>query len=72
MFSPTSPLCTAIFRRENISNSSELAAYFLDEARVALVPGIAFGADNYMRLSYAISLDNIQIGIDRIEKLSPT
>jgi aspartate aminotransferase len=56
------------FAGKVISNSTELAAYFLDEARVAVVPGIAFGADNYIRLSYATSMENIQTGIDRIEK----
>jgi aspartate aminotransferase len=56
------------FAGKPITNSSELAAYFLDEARVAVVPGIAFGADNYIRLSYATSLDNIREGLDRIEK----
>lgn len=51
-----------------ITNSTELASYFLDQARVAVVPGIAFGADNYIRLSYATSMENIRKGIDRIEK----
>jgi aspartate aminotransferase len=35
---------------------------------VALVSGDAFGADPYIRLSYATSLENIQKGLDRIEK----
>jgi aspartate aminotransferase len=51
-----------------ISNSTELAAYFLEQARVAVVPGIAFGADNYIRFSYATSMENIRKGIDRIEE----
>jgi aspartate aminotransferase len=51
-----------------ISNSTELAAYFLEQARVAVVPGIAFGADNYVRFSYATSMENIRKGIDRIEE----
>jgi len=56
------------FAGKTISNSSELAAYFLEQARVAVVPGIAFGADNYVRFSYATSMDNIRKGIDRIEE----
>lgn len=56
------------FDGKTISNSSELAAYFLEQARVAVVPGIAFGADNYVRFSYATSMDNIRKGIDRIEE----
>jgi len=56
------------FDGRTISNSTELAAYFLEHARVAVVPGIAFGADKYIRLSYATSLENIRKGIDRIEE----
>jgi aspartate aminotransferase len=40
----------------------------LDDARVAAIPGAAFGADDYIRLSYATSMDNIKEGLDRIEK----
>jgi aspartate aminotransferase len=50
-----------------ISNSSELAAFLLEEAKVALVPGAAFGSDNHVRLSYATSMANIKEGIDRIQ-----
>ncbi len=53
---------------KHIKNSADLAAYLLDDARVALVSGDAFGADAYIRLSYATSMENIQKGIDRIEK----
>jgi aspartate aminotransferase len=51
-----------------MKNSSDLAAYLLEEAKVALVSGDAFGADPYIRLSYATSMENIQKGLDRIEK----
>ncbi|MGC1454510.1 MAG: pyridoxal phosphate-dependent aminotransferase [Nitrospirota bacterium] len=51
-----------------VKNSSDLAAYLLEEAKVALVSGDAFGADPYIRLSYATSMENIQKGLDRIEK----
>jgi aspartate aminotransferase len=56
------------FNGNKISNSTEFAAYLLEEAKVALVPGVAFGADKYARLSYAISMDNIKKGMDRIEE----
>jgi aspartate aminotransferase len=52
---------------ETIRNSSDMASYLLKEARVALVSGDAFGADAYIRLSYATSLENITKGLDRIE-----
>ncbi len=51
-----------------IANSSDLAAYLLEEAKVALVSGDAFGADAYIRLSYATSMENIIKGLDRIEQ----
>jgi aspartate aminotransferase len=51
-----------------ITNSSDLAAYLLEEAKVALVSGDAFGADAYIRLSYATSMENIIKGLDRIEQ----
>lgn len=53
---------------KKINNSSDLATYLLDEARVALVSGDAFGADAYIRLSYATSMENITKGLDRIEQ----
>lgn len=49
-----------------IKGSIDLADYLLEKARVAVVPGIAFGADEYIRLSYATSQENIQEGIRRI------
>ena len=50
-----------------ISNSSGLADYLLDEANVAVVPGIDFGCDNYIRISYALSIAHIKEGLQRIE-----
>ena len=35
---------------------------------VAVVPGKGFGADNYVRWSYATSMENIKEGLDRLEK----
>src|SRR4030043_1250677 len=51
-----------------ISSSSDLALYLLEEAKVALVHGGAFGDDNYIRLSYATSIDEIKKGVDRIRE----
>ena len=48
--------------------SSEFCARLLEQEKVAAVPGIAFGADDYIRLSYATGMANIQKGLDRIEK----
>jgi len=49
-----------------IRNSYGLAYYLLKEARVAIVPGDAFGADEYIRLSYATSMTNLEKSMDRV------
>ncbi len=49
-----------------ITDSLSFCSALLDEALVAAVPGIAFAADEYVRLSYAISRENLQKGLDRI------
>ena len=56
------------FNGKKIAGSSDMAAYLLDEAKVAVVSGDAFGADEYIRLSYATSMATIEKGLDRIEK----
>ncbi len=53
---------------KTIKNSSDLSAFILEDAQVALVSGDAFGADGYIRLSYATSMETIRKGLDRIEK----
>lgn len=50
-----------------IAAPADLAAYLLDEARVAVVPGEPFGSRSHIRLSYATSLDAIARGMDRME-----
>lgn len=52
----------------NISSSSDLSLYLLEKANVALVPGDAFGDDSYVRLSYAVSLENIKKAVERIKE----
>ncbi|MBI4634692.1 MAG: pyridoxal phosphate-dependent aminotransferase [Deltaproteobacteria bacterium] len=51
-----------------ISTSTDLATYLLDEANVAVVPGIEFGHDAFIRLSYASSMKLIQTGVERIRE----
>ncbi len=51
-----------------IEGSLALADRLLTEAKVAVVPGIAFGDDSFIRLSYAASMKNIEEGLNRIEK----
>ncbi len=63
------------YEGNQIRNSHGMAYYLLKHAHVALVPGDAFGADHYIRLSYATSMQNIEKAMDRlsesIAKLSP-
>ncbi|MBR6953849.1 MAG: pyridoxal phosphate-dependent aminotransferase [Clostridia bacterium] len=49
-----------------ITNSMQFADALLREKKVAVVPGVAFEAEGYCRLSYAVSMDSIQRGLDRI------
>jgi len=48
--------------------SMELSERLLDEAKVAVVPGKAFGSDRHIRLSFATSMENIKEGTDRIAR----
>ena len=52
--------------------SADFCARLLETEKVAAVPGIAFGADDYLRISYATSLANIEKGLDRLEKFART
>ncbi len=54
---------------KTIVTSLDLANLLLDEAKVAVIPGSAFGADDFIRLSYATSMKNIEEGLSRIEKV---
>ncbi|MFC0628681.1 pyridoxal phosphate-dependent aminotransferase [Kribbella deserti] len=51
------------------TTSTELAEIILEEAEVAVVPGEAFGAPGYLRLSYALGDDDLTEGVNRIAKL---
>jgi len=52
-----------------IHNSADLCQLLLEEGHVSVVPGSAFGAEGYMRISYATSMANLQKGMDRIERV---
>jgi aspartate aminotransferase len=56
------------YQDKKIENSTHLADFFLDVARVAVVPGVEFGADPFERLSYATSMEDIEEGMNRIEE----
>lgn len=54
------------FKNQDINNSVDFAKVLLEEEKVAVIPGAGFGLDNYIRLSYATSMNVIETGIDRI------
>jgi aspartate aminotransferase len=50
-----------------VKSSSDVTEFLLENADVAVVPGVVFGNDNHIRLSYATSLRNIEEGLKRIK-----
>ncbi len=54
---------------KKINTSLDFAGLLLEEAKVAVIPGIAFGDDKYIRLSYATSMENIEEGLKRIKEI---
>jgi aspartate aminotransferase len=49
-----------------VNDANDLCMYFLNECHVAMVPGDAFGAPEYIRLSYATSDDNLKEAARRV------
>jgi aspartate aminotransferase len=56
------------YKGEQIKDTTQLTDYLLDEAQVAVVPGVEFGAEGYLRLSYPIARDDITEGVRRIKE----
>jgi aspartate aminotransferase len=52
---------------EVIKDSLDFSRVLLEKEKVAVIPGAAFGVDEYVRLSYATSMENIKEGLNRIE-----
>ncbi|MEX2494929.1 MAG: pyridoxal phosphate-dependent aminotransferase [Woeseia sp.] len=62
------PRITGVLEQRRLANDAELVAFLLNEADVATVPGSAFGAPGYIRISFACSLDTLREAIHRIRK----
>jgi aspartate aminotransferase len=58
-----------LFQKKLIKEPTDIALceYFIEEANVAVVPGSAFGAPDYFRISFATSLENLRKAVDRIK-----
>jgi len=61
------PNVSGTFDRLGVTGSGSFADKLLEDANVAVVPGVAFGCDAHVRLSYAASMEQIEKGLDRIE-----
>ena len=68
VFPNFSPYYGKSYQGKKIENSTHLADFFLEVAKVAVVPGVEFGADPFERLSYATSMEDIKEGVNRIEE----
>ena len=66
VFANVSGLFGRSYNGKMIKGSVDLATYLIDEAGIAVVPGEPFGDDNFVRLSYATSMENILKGVKRI------
>jgi aspartate aminotransferase len=62
------PNVSVALRRGALADTTEFAAKLLEERRVAIVPGEAFGSTDYVRISFAASLQNLERGLDRIHE----
>ena len=67
------PACSGLFGKKTtkgveIKNDNDFASYILEEALVAVVPGIAFGSEGFFRISYAASEDFLKDAMQRIKE----
>lgn len=68
LFVDISKLCGGTIGNKKIKKAYDVASVLLDKYQVAVVPCTAFGYDDYIRLSFAISMPDIVEGINRIER----
>ncbi len=61
------PQISAFFNKE-VQDSTQMCSYLLEQAGVALVPGVAFGDDNCIRISYALDENTLVTALQKVEK----
>lgn len=66
------PRVTAALKRRGLASDTELAELLINEADVACVPGSAFGAAGYIRLSFACSMNTLEEAVNRIKRAVST
>lgn len=62
------PRVTDILQRKDLASDAELVTLLLNDADIACVPGSAFGAPGYIRLSFACSMETLEEAVDRIKR----
>lgn len=62
------PRVTDALREHDLATDSALVAHFLNEADVAMVPGTAFGAPGYLRISFACAIEELETAVERMDK----
>ncbi|MCL2144674.1 MAG: pyridoxal phosphate-dependent aminotransferase [Endomicrobia bacterium] len=67
VFPNVSKLIGKTFDGKVIKNDMDIADYLLEKAKIAVVPGSSFGAEGYIRLSYATSIKLIEEGMNRLQ-----
>ena len=60
------PKVEGLIKRLGLADDTALSGYLLDKVGVAMVPGSAFGAPGYIRMSFATSMSNLEKAIERI------
>ncbi len=68
VFPDVSALYGKSFKNAVIDGSAAFCEYMLEEQHIAIVPGAGFGADAHVRISYAVSMGDIEKAMDRFEK----
>jgi aspartate/methionine/tyrosine aminotransferase len=62
------PDVTELMEKKGIASSLDLATVLLDEIEIAAVPGDAFGAPGFLRFSFALSDENLEEGLTRLQE----
>ena len=60
------PRVEDLIKRLELKDDVELSTYCLEKLNIALVPGSAFGAPGYVRFSFATSMDNIKLAVEKL------
>ncbi len=63
------PRVEGLIKRLELKDDVELSTYCLEKLNIALVPGSAFGATGYVRFSFATSMDNIKIAVEKLSNI---